>query len=320
MNKQKVLIIGAGIGGLAAAVALKRRGHEPHVFEQAADVTQVGAGLSLWANALTALDALGLKEAVLAKSASGSAAGGLFTQDQKRLSRGVSPTLQARFGEVVVGIHRRALQQVLLDALAPEQLHLSHELASFTQDNSAVSATFTSGNTVTGSVLIGADGLHSAVRQQLHADPLRYSGYTCWRGVVDTTVPKAQAGEYWGRGQRFGVLPLAGGQSYWFALQNAPATAEKRSPAENKHDLTQRFAPWCAPIPALIAQTPAAAILQHDLLRASAHPAHHRPRAAVLQARAARPKAAPRNLLAARQTRCPLNPFARRTTRYAFNI
>jgi 2-polyprenyl-6-methoxyphenol hydroxylase-like FAD-dependent oxidoreductase len=265
LASSRAIIIGAGIGGLAAAIALGRTGTDidAEVYERSPDLLPVGAGISLWKNALCALERLGVRDDVRAASVVGSNAG-LRTWRGDLLVGSAATDLARRFGEFVIVVHRAALQRVLLAAARPERVHLGKSCVRIDAGTSGVTAQFSDGSSVSGDVLIGADGLYSVVRAQLHGDtPPRYSGYTAWRGVVTFDQARLQIGESWGHGQRFGQIPMADGQVYWFATANVPAGAT--SPDGEKAELRRRFHGWHDPIDALIAATPDAAILRNDI-------------------------------------------------------
>jgi 2-polyprenyl-6-methoxyphenol hydroxylase-like FAD-dependent oxidoreductase len=259
----RVIVIGAGIGGLSAAIALSRAGLDVQVYERVAELASVGAGISLWKNALVALERLGVYQAIRALGVPGANAG-LRTWDGSLLVDAGSTQLQDRFGEFVIVVHRAALQQVLLDATGPGCVHLGHACAAIDEDASGVTVRFANGETTRGDAVIGADGLHSVVRAHLHGDQRpSYRGYTAWRGVVPFDHERLRVGESWGPGRRFGQMPMAGGQVYWFATANVPEG--ERSPDGEKADLLRRFRGWHDPIEALIAATPDAAILRNDM-------------------------------------------------------
>jgi 2-polyprenyl-6-methoxyphenol hydroxylase-like FAD-dependent oxidoreductase len=254
------LVIGGGIGGLAVAIGLRRAGIDVCVFERAEAIEAVGAGLSLWRNALRALDLLGLGPALAAISAP-LAAGGIYGWDGRELVR--APATDPRL--LPAGVHRADLQAALLDALGPEHVQLGAGCVGFDQNADGASAHFADGRTVRGDLLIGADGIHSAVRAQLHGRQApRYAGYTAWRGVVPFDHARIRAGETWGAGARFGCIPLVGGRAYWFATANVPAG--ERSPEGEQRALLRRFGTWHEPIPALIAAANPGAILRTDIV------------------------------------------------------
>ncbi len=258
---RKVIVIGAGIGGLGVAAGLRRAGFDVEVYEQAAELKPVGAGIALWANALHALRKLGFEGSLPAYREPMVA--GIRTSAGRLLVETESEHLRQKFGEISAVVHRGDLQDALL-ALYGGPVHLGKALASFEERGDRVVAAFHDGTEVEGDMLIGADGLHSAVRAQLHpGEALRYSGYVAWRGVVPFDIQKTTPGETWGPGRRFGQAPLPGNRVYWFATENTPAGGH--APEGEKAHLLELFRGWHAPIEELIRATPETAILRHDI-------------------------------------------------------
>ena len=260
----KAIVIGAGIGGLTAAVALGRRGIDVEVYERSAVLSDVCAGISLWANALKALHQLGMKTPLDALSFT-SDEGALRTAQGVVLTRTSAREFSARFGMPVMVFHRAELLDVLREAASGVPIHLDHECRGVTQTGDRVSVTFAGGRQAHADVVVGADGLHSAVRASL-AIPgeIRYAGYTAWRGIAPFRTAGLLAGETLGRGQRFGLAPIAGDRVYWYAADNV-GEGERDASEREKARLTEMFSRWHAPIPALIEATPAAAILRNDI-------------------------------------------------------
>lgn len=264
MTEGRMLIAGAGVGGLTLGCALAQRGIEAEVYERAAELKPVGAGLSMQTNALLALRRLGLSEAV---KAAGAVLTGVRFCDWKgqTLAEASLAPIAAEFGEPMVVIHRARLHEILLEAMGPERLHLGRLATGFEQDAAGVTLTLADG-VERGAALVGADGLRSVVRERLRgAEPLRYAGYTAWRGVCPLPAGGlADWGvEVWGPGMRFGYTPMGEGQVYWFATANAPAgEADGERPRE---ELLRRFAGWAEPVGTLIASTPEAALLRTDI-------------------------------------------------------
>lgn len=261
----KALIIGGGIGGLCAGIALQQAGHEVTVFEQTAELRPVGAGLSIWVNALNALRELGIYAAFRSVSAVG-AESGIRTAQGTALTATASEQLCARLGtdELMRIVHRADLHQLLLAQLGDAQLQTGAACIGFQEEDGQITAHFVDGSSATGDYLIGADGIHSAIRAQLHGEIApTYSGYTAWRAVVGVDPNALLPGESWGRGARFGQLPLNNGRVYWFATHNEPEGAQATEGEKTR--LQQLFGDWHDPIPDLITATPADAILRHDI-------------------------------------------------------
>ena len=268
MQNLKCLIIGGGIGGLCAAIALRARGFDVALYEQAPEIHEVGAGLTLWANAIKALRLLGVADAVAAASAR-QVKGAILDWHGQRLSKSDPAAIETEFGAPTLAIHRALLQRILLEQLPADIVQLNKKLDHITLDAARVTAHFADGSTAVGDVLIGADGIHSATRHQLFPDvKLRYAGYTAWRAVVETTEQAALGfiSESWGLGRRFGIVRISPQQVYWFATENAPPQHKYASPAEMKTHLQALFKGWHTPVEMLIDATPAEAILHNDIL------------------------------------------------------
>jgi 2-polyprenyl-6-methoxyphenol hydroxylase-like FAD-dependent oxidoreductase len=264
----RVLIIGGGIGGLSAAIALRRKSIDADVFEKNAEVREVGAGISLWPNAVKALQKLNLGEALDAISLVNKDAA-LRRWNGSYLSRTPTRELERRFGGGVIVLHRAELLDMLAASFGPANIRLGHALAGIHLDAGGVTANFANGASAHGDALIGADGLHSMVRTWLgRADLIRYSGYTAWRAVVPFDASTLVPGETWGCGQRFGMLPVQRGRVYWFATSNAPE-GERHGQLQSKDSERARllalFKGWHQPIESLIQASEDSAILRNDI-------------------------------------------------------
>lgn len=259
----KAIVIGGGIGGLTAAIALHNAGIEAHVYERAPILREIGAGISLWANAIHALEELGLADAIRARVLS-ELHGGLRTWRGTVLSAVPPHELTNRFAVSIAVMHRADLLAVLASRVSPQQLHLDHECIGFLQDAVGVTARFTNEEVVRGDALIGADGLRSAIRAQLFGGGSpRYAGYTAWRAVARFEHPGIVPCESWGRGRRFGIVPMGDGR-VWYATQNA-AEGGRDPVGQAKQNLAQLFRGWHGPIEALIDSTDESAILRNDI-------------------------------------------------------
>lgn len=262
-KSEPVIIIGAGVGGLAAALALKNAGIEVRIFERVEALQEIGAGLTLWANAVKALRKLGLEG--ITRASYNLADGNIYSWRGERLSSIPAERVKQRFGATNIAVHRADLQEALLVAVGQERIELNSQCRGFEQDESGVTAQFADGRQERGCALIGADGIHSAVRAQMFGEQKpRYAGYTAWRGVTTLPAGEIQVGEYWGRGARFGLVPLSQGRFYWFATRNA-REGEPEDPTGRKHEVLFHFTHWHASIPATIEATPESAILRNDI-------------------------------------------------------
>lgn len=208
-NRRHAAVVGAGIGGLAAAVALRRAGWEATVYEAAPEVRPLGAGLSIWPNGVRALRELGLGDLV---AAAPRADGALRRADGSALAEFDPDALEARFGAPLVGFHRADLHEGLIAALGAERVRTGMRLAGL--DGGELR--FEDGSSARADLVVGADGLNSTVRSALlgDGDP-RDAGIVAFRGVADFDDP-VPAGEWWGPGSVAGLLPLGGGRVYWY--------------------------------------------------------------------------------------------------------
>jgi 2-polyprenyl-6-methoxyphenol hydroxylase-like FAD-dependent oxidoreductase len=266
MNENKqIAIAGAGIGGLCTAIALQRNGFNVTVYEQAEKLTQVGAGLTIWENAMRVLRTLGLADQAIQ-------VGSILEHFQLKMDTGETLyTIQPGgakpgFNEPSIAIHRADLHEVLMNALIPGSLKLNKPCVGFAQTDEQVILEFANGETESADLLIAADGIRSTIRaQMLPHVPLRYAGYTAWRGVVESDeVTADKASEIWGRGMRFGIVRIDPHRVYWFAIVNQPAGQQFRAD-EGKARLLSEFAGWHSPVLSLIEDTPADLILQNDI-------------------------------------------------------
>ncbi len=185
----EVLIVGGGIGGLAVALALARKGIRSQVFEKADEFGEIGYGLQLGPNAHRMLTRLGIVKEVEQTAVFPNALiaiDALTDQELSRISTG--EVFRKHFGAPYMVVHRRDLHGALLAACrghAEVALHTSKGLTRFEDQSAAVRAHFADGTSVSGSLLIGADGLNSCVREAIMGDePPRVSGHVTYRGVV----------------------------------------------------------------------------------------------------------------------------------------
>jgi 2-polyprenyl-6-methoxyphenol hydroxylase-like FAD-dependent oxidoreductase len=269
----KAIIIGGGIGGLASAVALSRRDWQVEVLERAPEFTEVGAGLSIWANGLRALDALGVGESIR-QHATLEGQGGIQDSAGRWLARTNGAELERRYGPTAM-IHRADLLAVLCAAVPAEALRSGVPVSEVRPDGTVMH----SGGESRADLVVGADGIKSVTRMSVWPDapPPRYAGYTAWR-MITPPVPVGESSESWGAGERFGYVPLADERVYCFATANAPEGAD----GGGLPGLRRRFAGWHDPIPALLEATDPGAVLHDDLYELPPLPAYTRGRAALV--------------------------------------
>lgn len=264
---KKAPIIGGGIGGLAAAVALRQQGIEAVVCERAPELKEVGAGITLWTNAVRALRKLGLGDALAAVSTPLDRSE-IRSWNGKLLAQTGLGALGKTLAAPSVGIHRADLHALLQRALPADAVRLGKSCTSFGQEADGGTAHFEDGSQETGDVLIGADGLNSTIRRQLRGfEPFRYAGHTAWRGIAHfehAAMPLGLTSLSLGRGSQFGLLPIGGGRTYWFGTWQTPAGG-RDGPGGRRADMLPVFHDWHAPIPELIHATLEGAILRNDI-------------------------------------------------------
>ncbi|MDH5544384.1 MAG: FAD-dependent oxidoreductase [Gammaproteobacteria bacterium] len=219
--RSNILIVGGGIAGLTSAIALSRMGAEVTVVEKRTEWNLDGAGIMLQSNALAILDALGLGDAI---RSSGCVLPGVELRDQKgRILLGAA---SSKLGEIV-SIHRGKLHQVLLNSCAGVTLKLGVQIQSLeTQENDYVTVAFKDGFTCDYDLVLGADGLHSQIRDFIlgkeSTKQFRYSDQVCWRLVVPNIYKQQNALEMWGVEKRVGLIPLADNLLYMFLVKSDP--------------------------------------------------------------------------------------------------
>jgi 2-polyprenyl-6-methoxyphenol hydroxylase-like FAD-dependent oxidoreductase len=263
----RLLVIGGGIGGLTTALAFSSLNWDVSVHEAAQELHPVGKGIWVPINAMQVFASLGLAERI-------SQAGCPLRSVELRTASGTHIStlklegLAARYGQTVVSMHRAKLVEILADAMRPGVLHLGSRFTHFEQELTQVRAYFEDGSGKTADLLVGADGIHSRVREQLFPGvPLRYSGQTCFRGVSEIALPNDLARicrEIWGGKNRFGFSPVGPDQVYWFAPQLSPP-GEVDSPEARTRSLLDSYRHFPNPVPDILAATRIEDTIRTDL-------------------------------------------------------
>lgn len=261
----RIAIIGGGIGGLTTAIALQQAGFQPIVYESTPVLHAAGAGISLSINATQILKKLGLYEAIL--QAGSPIQHGYITDNQ------LHPLLKSNFASLAeeflvenIAIHRASLQRILLEQLQSEQVVTGKRLRQISQKSGVVQLHFEDESTAEADVVIGADGIHSAVRAAMGIqEHVRDAHQACWRGIA--THPPCEkeqhtAYEAWGKGKRFGLVPIGENQMYWFAVVN---TGQLPSGTMSKKKLQELFSDFHPLTQTLFESTPERQILRNDL-------------------------------------------------------
>src|SRR6478736_9699734 len=265
----KAIIIGAGIGGLTTAVALQQAGIDFEIYEAAPELKPVGAGIVMASNAMQVFQRLGIEKKIMK---AGLEIADAFCVDQNfklisdlRVKEKITP----RYGIGSYAIHRGRLQQVLLEEINQKKVHLSKRLASLNQTNQKVTLSFEDGSAAEADLVIGADGIKSAVRKNIFGElPLRYSGQTCWRGMTKFTLPadnKSNTYEMWGKqkGLRFGFVPTAQDEVYYFTTFFTEPHGKDNG--QVKESLLKKYSCFGTLPTQIIEATPEANIIRSDI-------------------------------------------------------
>ncbi|MFE9396745.1 FAD-dependent monooxygenase [Streptomyces flavidovirens] len=283
-GRPHAVVVGSGIGGLTAAVALHQRGWHVTVLERAAAVEAVGAGIGLAPNGHHALDVIGLGEEIR-ELAAWQGDGGMRSPSGRWLARTSNSAATERFGGPLVLVHRATLIDRLAARL-PEGTVRTGSPATLADPGVAggrPAVVTTPGGDIEADLVIGADGINSAVRRALfpdHPGPV-YAGITTWRVVVPAPVAPFEPHETWGRGALWGSQPLKDGRVYAYAAAVAPPGG--RSADGEKAELLRRFADWHDPVPRIIDAAAPDQVLRHDVHHLiTPLPAFHRGRTVLL--------------------------------------
>ena len=260
----KIIIVGAGIGGLALAAALRKVGLRAEVYEQAGELRAAGSGLGVLSNGMAALEALGL-DIDLAGRGQTLHSFGVNDTAGNHIAWLPVPEVSKDLGlPATVLISRGGLQQALLDAVGDVPITLGARAVGFeTRPHSAV-VRFADGTTAEGDVVVGADGIYSAIRAQIAGpEPILDPGYVCWLAIVPFSHHRLLPGavsHYWGLGQRFGLLDIGHGQVYWFGTKNMPVE-QAEDWRGTKEDIVRDYQGWADEVQEAIRVTPAEDII-----------------------------------------------------------
>lgn len=252
----KAIIIGGGIGGLSAAIALKRCGISTEVYEAVKEIKPVGAAISIWPNGVKCLNWLGMKAQL-------AALGGpmeFMAYQEFRLGQtltrfSLDPLIKS-VGERPYPVARAELQDMLLAAYGREAVQFGKRVTHIEETPEGVRAHFSDGHIATGDLLIAADGTHSVIRPWVlgHQTERRYAGYVNWNGLVEideSIAPANQWTTFVGEGKRVSLMPVSDNRFYFFFDVPLPkGLAEDR--ATVRADLKRYFSGWAAPVQKLI--------------------------------------------------------------------
>jgi 2-polyprenyl-6-methoxyphenol hydroxylase-like FAD-dependent oxidoreductase len=267
-----VLVIGGGIGGLTVTRGLARAGVDAVAFERAPSLEQiqVGGAIHVWHNGMRGLQQLDLADEVAALGGSAAVVerAEMRTRGGRLITSWSVKDVEQEVGAPTVGVLRPQLHRVLAAGVEEGRLLLGRELTSFEQDADGVTARFANGSEERGDVLVGADGLRSAVRQQLKGEEaLHFAGYTSWQGVAqhrDEHTPPGLFRVVWGPGSRFLFYRISEEEVYWEGIFTTERDG-RDPPGGRRQAASQRFGDWHEPVGSIIDATAEEAITRGDV-------------------------------------------------------
>src|SRR4051794_34250264 len=261
---ENLAIIGAGIGGLASAIALSRLSASVRIFERSSCLAETGAGIWIPPNGMRVLASLGIADEV---KRAGMEIASAEVLDYRAGRLQATDTISSS-GWTNIAIHRQTLQQILKNHVREGAVEFGHELVGLVEEQNQVSLQFSNSVRHRVSIVLAADGIHSAARRCLFPGvPLRYSGQTSWRAVTGFSLPPRAARkgvEIWSPGARFGYSLIEASQVYWYATADAPP-GDTEPPEQARKRLIAMARSFPPPIPEIVEVTPSAAILRTDL-------------------------------------------------------
>lgn len=255
MYNLKVTIIGAGIGGLTTGIALKNIGYDVDIYDRTRELRPAGAGISLWSNGIKVLNRLGLGEKVANIGGQMNRMEYRSHKDERLSAVDLRPLVE-RVGERPYPVARTDVQQMLLEAFGSEKVHLGWKCVAVEQDETSAIAIFEGGDRVTSDLIIGADGIHSTVREYVTGQPItpRYADYVNWNGLVPASDDLCEPDNwviYVGEGKRASMMPV-GDNRFYFFFGCPMAKGTTVEPKDRQAELKEIFAGWPKAVQTLI--------------------------------------------------------------------
>lgn len=254
MDNLKVVIIGAGMGGLATGIALRQAGYDVEIYDRVSELRPAGAGISLWSNGVKVLNSLGLGKEIALIGGNMERVAYYSNTGEKLTDFSLQPLVE-QVGQRPYPVARTDLQGMLLTVFGAENVQLNSKCVAVEQEAHRVTAIFEDGRKATGDVLVAADGTHSITRSYVlgHAVERRYVGYVNWNGLVpasDDLAPKNSWDVYVGEHKRASMMPVGGDRFYFFF--DVPLPKGTVSKPDYREELASFFKGWAIPVQKLI--------------------------------------------------------------------
>ncbi len=256
MDNLKVIVVGAGMGGLTTAIAMRQAGYTVEVYDRVRELRPAGAGISMWSNGVKVLNRLGLGQEIASIGGPMKRMSYFSKSGEVLTDFSLAPLIES-VGQNPYPVARTELQQMLLTAFGAEDVQLGAECIAIEQTADQATAIFADGTQATGDVVVGADGTHSRVREHVLGTQTqrRYAGYVNWNGLVPADEKLADK-ESWviyvGDGQRASLMPVSGDRFYFFL--DVPLAYGVEPQADIRAELKAHFAGWAEPVQQLIAR------------------------------------------------------------------
>ncbi|WP_283607790.1 FAD-dependent urate hydroxylase HpxO [Mycolicibacterium poriferae] len=256
----KAIIIGAGMGGMSAAIALRQIGIDTEVYERVTENKPVGAAISVWSNGVKCLNHLGLEKQTARLGGIVDTMSYLDAHTGETMCRFSMQPLIDEVGQRPYPIARAELQAMLMEAYGMDEINFGMKMVSVADGPDEATATFADGTTVSADVIIGADGASSITREYVLGAPVtrRYAGYVNFNGLVETDEAIGPATEwttYVGDGKRVSVMPVSDGRFYFFFDVVMPEDSDERKNYERgdaREVLRGHFGDWAPGVQTLI--------------------------------------------------------------------
>ena len=251
----KIVIVGAGMGGLSAGIALTKAGHEVEIYDRVSTLRAAGAAISVWSNGIKVLNALGLEEEIAAIGGQMDRMG-YYSSDGQVLTDFSLIPLMERVGQRPYPISRTALQTLLLNAFGRDRVHLGRQCVGVKQEDDRAVVMFENGDSVNADLVIGADGARSVVRNYVVGRTIerQYVGYVNWNGLIEMNpewIPENNWVMYVGENKRVSLMPASNGQVYFFLDVPLPIGTVNDS-KHYRSELLEFFKDWAEPVQRLI--------------------------------------------------------------------